>query len=321
MKRRTVVASLAAATTTPFATRAQQSLPLVGFVAASARQEHFERAFITALRDQGFVRGRTVELEFHWTAGRFEPVRGIIGGLIERRAAAIVAGGGNVTLAARALTSIVPIVFATSTDPVGDELVASLARPGGNVTGLSLQSTELAPKLIEVLRDLLPRITRIAVIYPTTSRTIASRRAVIAAAARSVGIVIVELGVSSPQEFERVIADAASSADAAIVLRDYLTEANSSSIVTLASRHRLPVIYEQPEHVRAGGLISYAADFTDLHRRAAGYVARILRGASPADLPVEQPVRFELVINLRAARALGLSPPDALLDNADEVIE
>ncbi len=317
-RRCVLVGATALAAATP--AHAQQARPLVGFIAASSRQERFERAFVTGLRDLGFVQGRNVEIELHWTAGSMEPVRGIAASLIERRAAAIVTGGGNVTLAVRALTSSVPIIFATSIDPVADLLVASLARPGGNVTGLSLQSAELASKLVEVLRDLVPRLARVAVIYNTASRTIAGRRAMIAAAAQSIGVAIQEIGFASAEALDRAFSEAAA-ADAGIMLRDFVAEANAERIVALAAQHRLPVIYEQAELVRAGGLVSYAADFVDMHRRAAGYVARILRGASPADLPVEQPTRFELVINLRAARALGLTPPAILLASADEVIE
>lgn len=319
MERRVLmVAATALAAAAP--ARAQQARPLVGFVAASSRQERFERAFVTGLRDQGFVQGRTVDIEFHWTAGTMEPVRGIAQRLIERQAAAIVTGGGNVTLAVRSLTASVPIVFATSTDPVGDGFVASLARPGGNLTGLSLQSAELAPKLIEVLRDFVPGVAHIAILYNAASRTIAGRRSIVTAAAQSIGIASREIGFAGVAELDRAFADAAGSG-AGIVLRDFVTEANIDRIVGLATRHRLPVVYEQAEMVRAGGLVSYATDFADLHRRAAFYVARILRGASPAELPVEQPTRFELVINLRAARALGLNPPATLLDYADEVIE
>lgn len=319
MRRRAVLAG-AAALAAAATTRAQLPRPLVGFVGASSRQERFERAFLTGLRDQGFVQGRNIEVEFHWTAGAIEPVRGVVASLIERRAAAIVTGGSNVTLVARALTSSVPIVFATAPDPVAELLVASLARPGGNLTGLSIQSAELAPKLIEVLRDLLPRAARIAVFYNTASRGIPGRRAALAAAAPSLGVEIRDVGFASAGDLERAFADAAG-VDAGIMLRDFLTEANAERIAALAARHRLPVIYEQAEHVRAGGLISYSADFVDMHRRAAGYVARILRGASPAELPVEQPVRFELVVNRRALRALGLEIPALILVQADEVIE
>ncbi len=317
--RRSVLVG-ATALAAPTLAHAQQARPLVGFVAASSRQERFERAFVAGLRDLGFVQGRNVEIEFHWTAGTMEPVRGIAAGLIERRAAAIVTGGGNVTMVVRALTSTVPIVFATAADPDGDLLGASLARPGGNLTGLSLQSTELAPKLIEVLRDLVSRLARVAVFHSTASRALAGRRAMVAAAAQSIGVAIQEIGFASAGELDRAFADAGG-ADAGIVLRDFVTEANAERTVALAAHHRLPVIYEQAEAVRAGGLVSYAADFVDMHRRAAGYVARILRGASPADLPVEQPTRFELAINLRAARALGQTPPAVLRASADEVIE
>lgn len=300
--------------------RAQSVRPLIGFVAASSRQERFERAFLTGLRDQGLVPGRSVDVEFHWTAGTLEPVRRIVAGLLERRAALIVTGGGNVTLVARSLTNSVPIVFATSIDPVDDGLVSSLARPGGNVTGLSLQSVELAPKLIEVLRDLVPSAARVAVLHSTVSRTLAGRRDAIVEAARKIGIEARVVGFASAEDIGRAVSEAAAM-DGGFVLRDFLAESNTSRIVGLAAQHRLALIYEQAEAVRAGGLVSYAADFADMHRRAAGYSARILRGMPPADRPVEQPVRFELVLNLRTARALGLSPPPAMLDYADEVIE
>lgn len=301
-------------------TRAQEARPLVGFVAAAARQEKFERAFVTGLRDLGLVAGRNLDVEFRWTGGTMAPVGAAVSDLLERRAAMIVAGGGNVALTARGLTTSVPIIFATAIDPVADRLVASLARPEGNVTGLSLQSAELVPKRIQVLRDLLPAMKRLAVIYHTGSRTMAARLQTIATTATSVGLEIQDHGFKSADELESIYA-AANSADAGIVLRDFVAESNYQKIVDLAARHRLPVIYEQPEAVRAGGLVSYSADFVDLHRRAAGYVARILRGAAPGDLPIEQPTRFELVINLRTARTLGLSPAELMLSYADEVIE
>lgn len=299
---------------------AQSARPLVGFVAASSRQERFERAFITGLRDQGLVLGRSIDAEFHWTGGTLEPMRAIVADLLARRVAVIVTGGGNVAQVARGMTNSVPIVFATAIDPIDDGLVASLARPGGNLTGLSVQSVELAPKLIEVLRELVPKAGRVAVLYSTLSRTHAGRRAAITAAARMIGIETRDIGFATADQIERAFADAAGM-DGAILLRDFLAEANTPRIVAIAARHKLPVIYEQAEPVRAGGLVSYAADFVEMHRRAAGYVARILRGVAPADLPVEQPVRFELVLNLRTARTLGLSPPAVMLDYADEVIE
>ncbi|MBL8700804.1 MAG: ABC transporter substrate-binding protein [Alphaproteobacteria bacterium] len=317
--RRPLLAGAAAvAAASPVA--AQTARPLVGFIAASSRQERFERAFVTGLRDQGLVLGRSIDVEFHWTAGTLEPMRAIVADLLARRVAVIVTGGGNVTLLARTLTDAVPIVFATAIDPIDDGLVVSLARPGGNVTGLSLQSVELAPKLIEVLRELVPKAMRVAVLHSTLSRTSAGRRAAITAAARTIGIETREIGFANVEAMGRAF-DEAAGMDGAIVLRDFLVEANMRAIVAHAARVKLPVIYEQAEPVRAGGLVSYAADFVEMHRRAAGYVARILRGVAPADLPVEQPVRFELVLNLRTARALGLSPPAVMLDYADEVIE
>lgn len=300
--------------------RAQESRPLVGFVAASVRQERFERAFVTGLRDLNLVPGRDLDLDFRWSGGTMEPVRGAVADLVERRAAVIVAGGGNVARVARSVTATVPIVFATAIDPVAEQLVISLARPEGNLTGLSLQSTELVPKRIQVLRDLLPAMKRLAVLYHTGSRTMAARLQAIAATARDVGLELQDHGFGSVDALEDSYARAAA-ADAGIVLRDFVVESNYGRLVDLAARHALPVIYEQPEAVRAGGLVSYSADFVDLHRRAAGYVARILRGAAPGDLPVEQPTRFELVINMKPARALGLAPPPLMLSYADEVLE
>ena len=319
--RRAFIATTAALAATAPA-RAQQPRPLVAFIGATTREERFERALVTGLRDQGFVPGRHIDIEFHWTAGTLTPVRGIVAGLLERRVAVIVTGGGNVALAARALTSSVPIVFATSTDPVAVGLVTNLPRPGGNVTGLSLQSVELTSKWIEALRDMLPRLARIAVVYGSLGSLTVEQRAQIVSTSHSIGIAVAEYGVATAAELDRAFADAVGNgAEAAIVLRDFLLESNRERVVALAARHRLPTVYEQSEFVRAGGLVSYGAELVDLHRRAAGYVARILRGALPADLPVEQPVRFEFMINLATARALGLTPSSTMLMYADEVIE
>ena len=314
-----------AAAAWPFAAAApagaQQPRPLVAFIGAASRQESYERAFVAGLRDLGFTRGRDVDVEFYWTASTVAAVPGIVAGLTERRVAVIATGGGNVARAAHELAPRVPIVFVADPDPVANGLVASLARPGGNITGFSLQSADLAAKWIEVLRELLPRLARIAVIYGTVSRTTSRGHTQIVAAAGSIGATIKDHGVASAEELDRAFADAADSADAAIVLRDFIIESNRARIVALAARHRLPVVYEQSEYVRVGGLVSYGAELADMHRRAAGYVVRVLRGASPADLPVEQPVRFEFVLNLRTAQTLGLTPSAALLAYADEVIE
>jgi len=319
-RRAFIAATAALAAAAP--ARAQQPRPLVAFIGAATRQERFERALATGLRDQGFVPGRHIDIEFHWTAGTLAPVRGIVARLLERRVAVIVTGGGNVARAVRELTGTIPIVFATSPDPVASSLVASLSRPGGSVTGLSLQSVELTAKWVEVLRDLLPRIARIAVIYSSLSPFTAGQRAEIIATSRSIGVAVAEYGVAAVEALDGAFASAvAGGADGAIILRDFLLESNRERIVALAARHRLPTVYEQSEFVRAGGLVSYGAELVDLHRRAAGYVARILRGASPADLPVEQPVRFEFMINLATARALGLTPSSTMLTYADEVIE
>ena len=309
----------------PFAARAQAPArpALVGYISVGTREPSFERAFLDGLRESGLVAGRDVEVELHYAGGDIAGVRPIAEALIARRASVIVTGASIGARIVNGLTADIPIVFAADFDPVGSGLVASLARPGGNITGFSLQSTELDVKRVEMLREIVPGMRRIGVMFNPTSDSYATRRGpIIAQAAGVLGLTLVELPVRDAAGLDEAFAAAVrEGAGGVLVLRNFAIEAAYARIVELAARHRLPAIYEQRVFVEAGGLLSHGPDIADLHRRAARYVARILRGAKPADLPVEQAETFRLVINLKTARALGIAIPPALLVRADEVIE
>ena len=327
MSRRDFITLLGAATVAwPLGARAQQAAtpkaPLVGFITAAVPNRAFERAFLDGLREAGYTPGLTVEVEFFSAPGNLEEVRLITNGLLNRRVDIIVTGGGNVARVVRQLTTAVPVIFAADSDPTKEGLVASLARPGGNTTGLSVMAPELAEKRFEFLRDLVPRIARIGIILNVMNPGATAQRETIKRVAQSTAFEVVNYDVRARTDIERTFAEAASAKiEGLIVLRDYVIESNRELITELAGKHRVPTIYEQRDFVEAGGLISYGPDLRDLHRRAAHYVARILKGAKPADLPIEQPTKFELVINLKTAKALGLTIPPSVLVRADEIIQ
>jgi len=320
--RRSVLGgAMALAAATP--AHAQQAWPLVGFIAASSRQERFERAFVTGLRDLGFAQGRNVEIEFHWTAGTMEPVRGIAAGLIERRAAAIVTGGGNVTFAVRALTSSVPIVFATSVDPVADLLVASLARPGGNVTGITTFSTELDGKRLELFKEAVPKLARIAFVHdPGAAGVTRSLKETIQVAARSLKLVVEPWEIRDKAGLEKDLAGINKLRVDGIYApaAGGFMNANAKRITDFALKSRLPTMVNPLRLVAEGGLMGYAADERDRGRRVAYYIDRILKGTKPADLPVEQPTKFEFVINLKTAKQIGVMITPEVLARATRII-
>jgi len=234
----------------------------------------------------------------------------------------IVTGGNEATQAAKKATTIIPIVFGTASDPLGSGLVVSLARPGGNITGLSLLSRELTAKRFEILLEVVPKANRVAILFTPDSRASVMQFEETRAVAQTTHIALQPLEVRTPKEFEAVF-DAAvrGRADALLIVQSTFTLAHKRQLVTLASEHRLPTMYGSSEFVEASGLMSYGANIDDLWRRAATYVDKILKGAKPADLPVEQPMKFELVVNLKTAKALGITIPQSLLLRADEVIQ
>jgi len=305
--------------------RAQQppKLPTIGFLGQSTPVIESRRlaAFLKRLRELGWIEGRTVAIEYRWAEGRSERAAEIAAEFVRLNVDLIFAGGTEQVLAAKKATAVIPIVFPVAADPVSTGIVASLARPGGNVTGLSTLATDLAVKRLEILRDIFPGLGRLAVMANVGAPGAVLQMHEFNAAARSLGLEVVPLEIRRTEDIAPALESLKGRADALYVAGDALVNLNQIRINTFALVARLPTIYVQREFVEAGGLMSYGPNFLDLHRRAAEYVDKVLRGANPADLPVEQSTRFELVINLVTARALGLTVPPTLLARADEVIE
>jgi putative ABC transport system substrate-binding protein len=296
---------------------------VIGFLrsSSSAGFKHLVAAFREGLGEAGFLEGRTCSIEYRWAEDKFDRLPALVADLLSWPATVIVTNTPG-ALAAKAATKTVPIVFATGSDPVRDGLVASLNRPGGNVTGVSFLAPELGAKHLGLLRELRPGATRIAVIddpkFPTTERFVAEVRA----AASVMGQQIEVLYVSSDREIEAAFTTLVQrGAQALLAGSGGFLYSHRERVVALAARHRVPAIYILRDYVEAGGLMSYAASITDTYRRAGIYAGRILKGEKPADLPVVLPTKFEFVINLKTANALGLQIPDRLLALADEVIE
>ena len=314
-----------AAAAWPLAARAQQppKLPTIGFLGQSTPVIESRRlaAFLKRLRELGWIEGRTVAIEYRWAEGRSERAAEIAAEFVRLNVDLIFAGGTEQVLAAKKATAVIPIVFPVAADPVSTGIVASLARPGGNVTGLSTLATDLAVKRLEILRDIFPGLGRLAVMANVGAPGAVLQMHEFNAAARSLGLEVVPLEIRRTEDIAPALESLKGRADALYVAGDALVNLNQIRINTFALVARLPTIYVQREFVEAGGLMSYGPNFLDLHRRAAEYVDKVLRGANPADLPVEQSTRFELVINLVTARALGLTVPLPLLGRADEVIE
>jgi putative ABC transport system substrate-binding protein len=279
-------------------------------------------AFTDALRELGWIEGKNVAFERRYAENRLERLAEFAAELVHLNVDVIVVEGTLAPLAAKRATSTIPIVMAVAGDPLGSGLVESLARPGGNVTGMSLMAPDLGGKRLELLKELLPRLGRVAVLWNATNRYAALVYKQTQAAGRTLGIEVQSLEVRGPDDFDGAFATARQQhSDALITVEDPLTGSYRERIMHFAAVDRLPSLHGLREEVVAGGLISYGANFEDLFRRAAGYVDKILRGVKPADLPVQQPTKFELVINLKTAKAFGLQVPPSLLARADEVIE
>ena len=272
------------------------------------------------LRELGWIEGRTVAIEYRWAEGRSERFAEIAAEFVRLQVDVIVTSGGAV-LAAKQSTSVIPIVFALATDPVGLGFVASLARPGGNVTGLSSQSTDTAGKRLELLREVVPGLRRLAIMANVGYPGAVLEMGEVHAAARTLGLEVITLEIRRADDIARAFETLKSRAEALFVLADPLINTNQARINALAVDARLPTMSGFRDYVETGGLMSYGPNYPDLFRRAADYVDRILRGARPGDIPVAQPTKFDLVINLKTAKALGLEIPATLLARADEVIE
>jgi putative ABC transport system substrate-binding protein len=310
----------------PLAARAQQTgLPVVGFLSGRslASDADLVAAFRRALSEAGYVDGQSVAIEFRWADGRLDRLPALAAELIERKVSVLFAGASDVAAGAlRVAAAIVPVVFATGSDPVELGLVASFNRPGGNLTGVTVITNTLWPKRLELLRELVPTTPLIALLVNPTNLGHLSATRVLNEAARRVGQEVLVLSASVEADFEPTFATLAERRGSALVVSDdALFNSRRAALVALALRHALPTIYGRREFSAAGGLISYGANTLDQYYQAGVYVGRILRGAKPADLPFLQPTKFELALNLKTAKALGLTVPPSLLARADEVIE
>jgi putative tryptophan/tyrosine transport system substrate-binding protein len=313
-----------AAATWPLAARAQQTgkLPIVGYlgVTTAAAQNRVTSAFVQRMRDLGWIEGRTVAIEYRWAEGRNERFTEIANEFVRLKVDVIVTSGAGAA-AAKQVTSLIPIVFDIALDPIGSGLVASLARPGGNVTGLSTQQADLAGKKIEPLREVVPGLHRLAIMGNVGYSGSANEMNEAQAAASKLGLEVITSGIRRAEDIAPAFTAFKGRADALYVVGDPLQFTYRVRINTLALGLRLPTMLARREDAEMAGLICYGPNFPDLTRRAADYVDKILRGAKPADLPVEQPTKFDLVINLTTAHALEISIPESFLLRADEIIE
>jgi putative ABC transport system substrate-binding protein len=324
MRRREFITLLGGAATWPLAARAQQTaMPLVGFLRSTSLADatHLVTAFRQGLKEGGFVEGQNIAVEYRSAEGHADRLPGLVTELIGRRVAVIV-GNNNSALAAKAVTTTLPIVFATGIDPVTQGLVASLNRPDGNVTGVNFFAAMLGAKRLELLRQLAPKATTIGMLVNPNSPDTEEERREVEAAAQTVGQQLIILNASSDGDIETAFAMFTQrGAGALLAGTGAFMNSKRERIVGLAASHVLPSCYALREFVTAGGLMSYGTSITDAYRQAGIYTARILKGEKPADLPVMQATKFEFVINLKTARTLGLEVPPTLLALADEVIE
>jgi len=327
VNRRELLLLLGCAVAAPHALSAQQkAMPVIGYLGGSSPgpSAPFVAAFHQGLKETGYVEGENVAVEYRWAEGRYERQIALAGELVGRNVNVLVAlGGGSApAFAAKSVTSTVPIVFLGGVDPVGEGLVASLARPGGNVTGVSTISVELVPKRLEMLSELVPNTRAIALLVNPKNTNAAGMAREVNEAARVKGLEVHVLNASSEGDFETVFSSLGQlQAGALIVGTDAFLFSRREQLVALAARHAVPTIYDWREFTLAGGLISYGPSLRGMYRQVGIYAGKILKGANPADLPVEQPTRFELVVNLKTAEALGLTVPPSILARADEVIE
>jgi putative ABC transport system substrate-binding protein len=324
MRRREFITLIGgAAATLPLAARAQNAdkRPTIGFLGADAAGwQPWTDAFVTRLRELGWIGGRTIAIEYRWSEGRPERVAEIAAEFVRLKVDVIVTYGGAVATVKHA-TTVIPIVFAIAGDPVGSGFVESLARPGGNITGMSLQQHDIASKRIELLRDVLPNLRRLAILFNAGYPASMLEAGEVQTAAHTLGLEVASHEIRRAEDIAPVFETLRSQADALYVVDDTLIIANRTSIITLALGARLPTIFGNRDYVQAGALMSYGPNYPALFRRAADFVDKILRGTKPADIPVEQPTVFGLAVNLTTAKALGLTIPASFLSLADELVE
>jgi putative ABC transport system substrate-binding protein len=326
MRRRAFISLLGGvAAAWPLAARAQQlgKLPTIGFLGTNtaSSQRQWTDAFLQRLRELGWTEGRNLAIEYRWAEGRLERSAEIVAELVRLKVDVIVTHSAEPVLAAKRETAVIPIVFPVAADPVGSGLVASLTRPGGNATGLSLQATDAAGKRVEILREVLPGLRRFGIVANIDAPAAVLEMREVQTAASTVGLATDTFEIRQTNDIAPAIDALKDRVEALYVVSSPLISTNRYRLGILAVGARLPTMHGFREHVEAGGLVSYGANFPTLFRRGAEYVDKILRGAKPADLPVEQPTKFDLVINLITAKALGLTIPPMLLTRADEVIE
>jgi putative tryptophan/tyrosine transport system substrate-binding protein len=321
--RRELLAALGGAVAWPLAARAQQAaMPVIGYLTASTFQP-WHAGIKQGLSETGYVEGRNIAIEYRWADGKYDRLPALAADLVRHQVSVIAASGTSAPgLAAKAATSTIPIVFQTGSDPVRDGLVASMNRPGGNVTGVSRLAVTIAPKQLELLHKLSPKATVVGLLVNPTNQRSELVVQQIEEATRALGLRLHVLKVSTEGELDSVFASAVQlGVGVLLVAQEPSYFRWREQIITLAARHAIPATYGQREYPAAGGLMSYDASVADSFRQVGVYVGRILKGEKPADLPVMQPTKFELVLNLKTAKALGLTMPDELLALADEVIE
>jgi putative tryptophan/tyrosine transport system substrate-binding protein len=326
MKRRQLFAALGGLVCWPLVVRAQQlPLPVVGVLGAASSDEQapYMAEFFRGLNQAGFVEGRNVAIEYRWADGGYDRLPALAAALVRRQVAVILVSGGQAPLkAAAAATAAIPIVFTVAVDPVAEGYVKSLNRPGGNLTGVSFLAQEIAAKRFELLRELVPKITKMSLLVNPVGPSSEAEQRAVEAAARDVGQPVLVLKASSAGDIETAFTTfVESGADAMLVTTDPLFLRQRGQIVELAARHAIPAGFFEREFVVAGGLMSYSASLREAYRQAGLYVGRILAGAKPDDLPIVRPTKIEFVLNLKTAKTLGLTVPDGLLALADDVIE
>lgn len=325
MRRREFITLLGSAATMPLTAHAQQSRPVVGFVHSSSPGYFAQMApaFREGLKEAGYIEGQNLVIEYRWAEGQYDRLPALVADLLDRKVNVIFAAGGtDPAKAAKAATTKIPIVFVSAADPVRTGLVASLSRPGGNVTGISLLASTLDSKKLDLLRQLVPQVAVIGCLvnpdYPEAKSQVAGFQA----AANGLGMRSIVFSAHAETDIDMIFANLAlQHVDAVVVANDPFFGDQRDQLVALAARYSIPVIYWQREFVAAGGLISYGPSFADGYRQGGVYIGKILKGEKPADLPIMQPTKFEMFINLKTAKELGITVPPTLLALADEVIE
>ena len=326
MRRREFLGVLGGAATWPMVARAQQSaMPVIGFLNAASPQGWARplSAFLKGLGEAGYIDGQNVKIEYRWAEGHNDRIPAMVADLVHRQVAVIAATTTPAALAAKAATTTIPIVFETAADPVQLGLVASLNRPGGNVTGVTQLTVGLVPKELQLLHELLPTARVMALLVNPTDPALAETESrEVLSAAHTLGLELHVLNASTERDFDEALANVIQlRAGGLVIATNALFTSHSEQLAALAARHAVPAVYKGREFAAAGGLMSYGSDITDSYRLAGNYTGRILKGDKPADLPVQQATKVELIINLKTAKALGINIPNTLIGRADEVIE